>query len=124
MKNGDKWAIVVVSIGLFTIRTIGIENVSLTAIAIIMIVCMLGAFIIAKNYKGTKKEKTYLYLITIMTTLLLSSVMVFAEMDTHYPIFTNKYKFLFLSIITILFIALLIVAVANAVNKSNYKSRK
>ncbi|SHH85616.1 hypothetical protein [Clostridium intestinale] len=124
MKNKNALAVVIISIALFAIRTIGIEGVPLPVIAGIMVLCMIISFIIVKNYKGSKKEMPYLYGLIIMTTLLLGSIIIFVQIDNQYPEVASTHKPLFLSIIIIFFVGLNFVALAYASYKSNFKPKK
>lgn len=124
MKNKNAWAVVIISITLFAIRTIGIEGVPLPVITGIIGLCMIIGFIIVKKYKGSKKEMSYLYGLVIMTTLLLGTIIMFVQVDDQYPEVASRYKPLFLSIIIIFFIGLNLVALAYASHKSNFKPKK
>lgn len=69
MKKSNLGAIVFVFIIIGVIRIIGIENIPFPVIVIVLILCMVGAFLIALKYKGNKTERMYLLVITTLRGL-------------------------------------------------------
>lgn len=124
MKNKNAWGIIIVSVILFVIRTAGIEDIPLPALGGIMMLCMITGFIMIKNYKMSKKEKSYLYSMITLITLLLGTVIVLDKLDEKYAGISNAYEPVCLSIIIVLFIGLSLVTLAYASYKSNFKPKK
>lgn len=121
MNKGNIVAITLIFILIVVFRSIGIENIPFQLIVIILILCMVGAFIIALKYKGNRKERIYLLVMTALMTLLASICVIAVAVDNNYPQISEQYKPIFLFLMAIVFISLLIVAIANAIYKSKNK---
>jgi NADH:ubiquinone oxidoreductase subunit K len=87
-----------------------------------MIVPTLGVF----KYKGSKKERNYLLVITILAILLFSVTVIAIAIDNYYPQILTQYKTIFLVLMAALFLSLAIVVLVNVICKYNkeHKSKK
>lgn len=121
MNKGNIVAIILVFILIVVFRSIGIENIPFQFIVIILILCIVGALIIAFKYKGNRKERIYLLVMTALMTLLASIYVIAVAIDNNYPQISEQYKPIFIFLMAIVFISLLIVAIANAIYKSKNK---
>lgn len=126
MNKNNGLAIVLVLVLTTVVRFIGIEKIPFPVIIIILGIAMTIAFIIVLKYRGSKKERTYLITMTILITLLLSVVIIAVVTDKYYSQISLQYKPIFIVLLGILFIALLLVAIANAIYKlkNKYNSEK
>lgn len=73
------------------------------------------------KYKGSKKESIYLLAMTILVTLLLSVIVIAVVIQYRYPEFSQMYKPIFITLMSTLFIGLLIAVFSNAIYKCNKK---
>lgn len=125
MKDRNLIGILIAFAIIAIIRVIGIQNIPSPVITILLIVCAIGMLLIAIKYKGDKKEKLYLLIMTIIMILLFSVLIIWGIVDDNYPNLSQQFKPIFISLMAILFVILLIVIFANAVYKfGNNKSKK
>ncbi|MCY6370619.1 hypothetical protein [Clostridium ganghwense] len=119
MKKNNIIAIVTVFILITAIRIIGIENIPFPMIVIILMLCMTVALLIALKYKGDKKERIYLLVMTILAILLFSILIIAVTIENNYPQISKQYKPIFITLMGILFLSLLITALINVAYKRN-----
>ncbi|KOF55769.1 MULTISPECIES: hypothetical protein [Clostridium] len=126
MENKNVIAIIVAFVLIAIIKIIGIENIPFPVIIIILVLCSLGMFLSVMKYKGSKKERVYLLIMTILSVLLFSVLIIWVSVDNNYPQISKYYRNLFIVLIAIIFFSLLIIGGANAIYKYNkgYKSKK
>lgn len=127
MKKNNFLGVVLVFILIAVIRIIGIENIPFSIIVLILTLCIIVAFFNVLKYKGSKKERIYLLVMTILVTLLLSVIVIAVVIQNRYPEFSQTYKPIFIALMSTLFIGLLIAVFFNAIykyNKGNKTKRK
>lgn len=121
MKKKNILAIILVFIFINIIKAIGIENIPFPVIATALALCMGTALVIALRYKGDKKEQIYLLTMTILMIILAIMFIIAVVIQNNYPQLSEQVKPIFISLMAILFVALLIVIFANAIYKFKNK---
>lgn len=119
MNKNNILAIILVFILISVIKIIGIENIPFPVTVVILVLCMIVAWVSVLKYEGSKKERTYLLVITILVTLFLSVIVIAVVIEKSFPQISEQYKPIFIVLIAILFLSLLIVIFANAIYKYN-----
>lgn len=121
MKKKNILAIILVFIFIDIIKSIGIENIPFPVIATLFVLCMGAALAIALRYRGDKKEQIYLLTMTILIIIIAIMIVIAVIIQNNYPQLSEQVKPIFISLMAILFVALLIAIFANAIYKSKNK---
>lgn len=124
MERKNFVAIAIVFVLLAIIKIIGVENIPFNMIAIVLTICVIGMFLSVLKFKGIKKEKQLLICITLLIVLLIGILMAAVYMENNYPQISNQYKPVFITIMSVLFVCLLIALFANVIYKHNNKFNK
>lgn len=119
MKKNNILAVILVFMLIASIRVIGIENIPFPVTVVILVLCMVVAFLSVLKYKGSEKERIYLLLMTILVLLLLSVIVTAVVIEKSDPQLSAQYKPIFITIMATLFFSLLIIIFANAIYKYN-----
>jgi type III secretory pathway component EscS len=121
MERKNFIAIIVVFVVLGVIRSIGIENIPFPVVVMVVILGLGTALVIALKYKGNKKERIYLLIMTILMIMLASVVMLAVVIQNDYPQLSEKVKPIFIGLMAILFVMFLITVYANLIYKFRNK---
>jgi len=114
-KNG--WALIFVLAFLAIIRKFGVDNIPFSVVEIIIVLCIFTMIFSVLRFKGNKKERMYLIVMTIILIALMSAVIIAVNIDNNYPEVSIKLKPIFITIIGVLFLSLLIATSANVIYK-------
>lgn len=118
MQKKSRIAIIVSFILIAIIRSIGIEKMPIKfAIGFFTILIILMFFFVYR-FKGNKVERKYLLAMTVMITLIMIATMMLTITVDSYPQLSKQYKPVVLIIISILYISLMGIAIANIIYKS------
>lgn len=123
MRKSNILGIILVFALITIIRIIGIENIPFPIIILILVICMISALVIALKYKGSKKERIYLLVMTILAILLFSVFIIAVTIENNFPQVSKQYKPIFIVLMGILFLSLLVVIFANAIYKYNKRDK-
>ncbi len=104
------------------IRFLGIENIPKPIIFAILLVIIIYSFIFVLRYKGDKKERKYLLVMTTQFALLVIILLIFIIIQDRYPEVSSIYKPLFIALMGILFLSLIITLCSLGIYK--YKNNK
>ncbi|WP_411681925.1 hypothetical protein [Clostridium thailandense] len=118
MQKKSRIAIIVSFILIAIIRSIGIEKMPIKfAIGFFTILIILMFFFVYR-FKENKVERKYLLAMTVMITLIMIATMMLTITVDSYPQLSKQYKPVILIIISILYISLMGIAIANIIYKS------
>ena len=118
MRKKSRIAIIVSFILIAIIRSMGIEKMPIKfAIGFFTILIILMFFFVYR-FKGNKVEHKYLLAMTVMITLIMIATMILTITVDSYPQLSKQYKPVILIVISILYISLMVIAIANIIYKS------
>lgn len=117
MNKNNFFGVVIVFILIAVIRILGIDKLPLPIVVLILVACMIAAFLSTLKYKGNKKERIYLLAMTILVTLLFSTIIIAIVVESKNPELSVMYKPIFIALMAILFISLLITIFLNIIYK-------
>jgi predicted permease len=115
-------ATIIILIIMAFIRARGIDDIPEPILFAILLVIILYLFIFVFRYKGDKKERVYLLVMTIQAAILVIVLIVAATVQNKYPDISYRYKPVFVALMAILFLSLIVTVYSLGFYK--YKNNK
>lgn len=115
-------ATIIILIIMAFIRARGIDDIPEPILFAILLVIILYLFIFVFRYKGDKKERVYLLVMTIQAAILVIVLIVAATVKNKYPDISYRYKPVFVALMAILFLSLIVTVYSLGFYK--YKNNK